>query len=181
MPNYLEIEVKFLEVNVPKMRKKLLELGFKHFPRELEVYQYFDFPDKSVSKKGLLRIRKEHGKAMLVFKTRKKFSTAKEMFETEVEVSDFEKTVQILEALGLECVSDCEKKRESFQKGKFSVEIDTLPGIPAFLEIEGPNISEIAKLVQKLGLEMNDGKNWGGGQVLKHYGIDIETKRVLKF
>ena len=176
-----EIELKFLEINPSKVRGRLLKLGAKHSPEELQKINAFDFPDYRLEKqKAVLRLRREHGKTMLCFKKLQKSKKARQMREIQTEVSSFEKTKQLLEAIGLKLIGDKEKKRESFKLGKTSLEIDTFPGIPSFLEIEAENSKEIEKTARLLGISMKKATKMRGEEVLKHYLKD-KYSRIWKF
>ena len=94
--------------------------------------------------------------------------------ELQIEINDFRQAELILNALGLKRVKYWEKYRTSYHLGKVKVEIDELPGIPPFIELEG-NREEIEKFVSLLGFSMEDTTSMHGGKILKKYGRDSDN------
>ena len=177
----LEVEVKFLEVDVPTLMKKLTQLGAKKtFEGEITA-TYFDFPNGSLREKGtLIRLRKKGNMVELTCKQRTNTaSTAKENMEFEIHCTDFDTTKQILEKIGLmdmgktsdaNKIENTGKHRTSYAIGNVHFEFDTFPGVPTFLEIEAQDVETITEWAQKLGLDMQDAKPWTGKDLLRHYG-----------
>ena len=175
-----EVEVKFLEVDVATLTKKLIQLGAKKvFDGEI-IAHYFDYPDSRLRAEGkLLRLRK---KGDIVELTLKKSinpkSLAKESHELEVNCTDFETMKTILLESGFtyrkplpgeEILNTTDKHRASYSLEGAHFEFDTFPNIPTFLEIETQSVEAIQAWVHKLGLNMQDAKPWTGRDVLKHY------------
>ncbi len=65
-----EIEVKFLNINPEKFRKKLLALKAKRiYPETLMKIKTFDYPDKKLEKIGAwIRVRNEGNKITFSYK-----------------------------------------------------------------------------------------------------------------
>lgn len=182
----IEQEVKFLEVNPAEIRNKLLSIGAKHLPEEIQSYRIFDAADGSIIREhSLLRLRKEHGKVVLAFKKKNENEgNLRRMEEIEIEVSDYDLSTQLLLELGFVLVREMEKKRESFEWKGIKVDVDTYPpqlGIPTFLEVEGNDITEMKNLIEKVGLNWDDGKSWSGLELMKHHGIQIEKIKSTTF
>lgn len=91
------------------------------------------------------------------------------MFITEVNVSDFEKTLQILEKLGFKKAYQGQKHRQSFQLGKIKFEIDTWQDIPTYLEIEAPTEKDVKAYVEKLGFTMSQTTTMNMMQLEEYY------------
>ncbi|MEK6899929.1 MAG: class IV adenylate cyclase [Nanoarchaeota archaeon] len=165
-----EIEIKILEIDLPSTISKLEKLGAKKtFEGEMSAI-YYDYEDRSLSGKGrLLRLRKKGEKSELTFKEKITQTDAKVMDELEVIVDDFDLTQAILKKLGLKEVKSAQKYRISYSIGAVHFELDTLPGIPTFLEIEAPSLDILKSYVLKLGYSMKDAKPWSGKDVLKYY------------
>ena len=72
--------------------------------------------------------------------------------ETELSVDDPERATQLLDALGYRSVLMFEKRRDRWRLDECHVEIDTLPHLGCFLEIEGPSKETILAVRQKLGM-----------------------------
>ena len=65
-----EIEAKWLDIDLAKMRKRLLEVGAKLFAKErLMTRKVYDYPDKRLEKiGGWIRVRNEGDKITLSYK-----------------------------------------------------------------------------------------------------------------
>jgi adenylate cyclase, class 2 len=166
-----EIEVKILEINVEEIEKKLKEMcAVKVFDGEL-VNIYFDYQDRHLEKEGkVLRLRKTDDKIILTYK---KFITqkdAKVMDENELEVQDFELMGRILKGIGLFPLYEFKKNRKTYELNRIHFEIDESPNIPAFLEIEAPDLKTIYEIVLKLGFSKKNVNSYSIKEVLEHYG-----------
>lgn len=184
----IEQEVKFLDVDPKTVREKLLANGWKHYPESMFSFRVFDYPDRRIQMNlGLLRLRKERGKNVLAFKQQvmeNETSEAKQMKEIEVEVSDYEKTTQVLEEVGFGITREIDKKRESFEKNGIHVDVDTYPpqmGVPPMLEIEAKTVDEMKEAAKELGFDWKDAINWNGWKVFEHYGIDLKNIKEVRF
>ena len=149
-----EIEAKFLDIKKETIRKKLLGLGAKMIkPEILMKRKTYDFPDLRLEKiQAWIRIRDEGDKITLSYKRlldRSLHGTK----EATVTVDDFEIAGQIIESLGLHCMSYQETKREEWQLDDCEITIDTWPWIPSFVEIEAPNERVIKMTAKKLGFD----------------------------
>ncbi|MBI4919544.1 CYTH domain-containing protein [archaeon] len=122
----------------------------------------------------MLRLRKEGEKAILTFK---KFSEenkdAKSLKEVEVEVSDLNKTKEILEELNLIPISSSRKLRTSYEiegvKFEFDKYLDENDFIPEFLEIEAHDNIILHKYINLLGFSKEDCKPWSFFQIKEYY------------
>ena len=170
-----EIEVKILEIDKKTIENKLRMLGAKKvFDGTVEAV-YYDFPDGYLEKQNkTLRLRKKED----LFETQIEFTSktpvsrkkAKIMTEYEVCVDDYDAMKNVLESIGLQECKSLTKQRVSYAIGHVHFEIDTLPDIPTFMEIEAPDIKTLEKQVAALGFKMKDAKPWSGKDVLEHYG-----------
>ncbi len=160
-----ETEVKIFNINKEEIEEKLISLGAKKvFDDEVESL-YFDFPNNSIrDRKQTLRLRKMGNKAFLTFKNTISNDSAKIRDEVEIEVSDFEKTRNILKALGLSEWLKTRKHRTSYKLKDARFEIDKYYDeydfIPEFLEIETDNVKTLYKYVELLGFKREDCKPW---------------------
>ncbi|MFH0701413.1 MAG: class IV adenylate cyclase [Candidatus Woesearchaeota archaeon] len=165
-----EIEVKILEVDVPKIVKKLEDLGAKKTLDTEQEIIYFDNNERTFSKNNLLRLRKNGKVIELAHKKKMSKKGVKIAEETEVHVSDFEKTRKILEGIGFREIRKATKHRISYHLPGVSFELDTYPEVPTFLEIETEDEKLLKEYVKKLGFTMKDTKAWSGKDVLRYYG-----------
>ena len=165
-----EIEVKLLEIKKDKVIKRLEELGAeKVSDGEMNVLIY-DFEDERLSRNSdLVRLRGYNGDSVLAFKRKISKGSTKIMEEYEVKVDNYNVMKDILKNMGLRIIRDYSKHRTSYKLGKVHFDIDTIPGIPTFMEIEALDEETVKKYVVKLGFSLEDAKPWTGKDLLKHY------------
>src|SRR3989338_11672972 len=103
-----EFEIKFLEVDVPELEKKLLSIGAE----KVGEYDYkrtiFDYPDLRMNKReACLKLRTDGKETTLTYKERlgvKSNDTSlpdEGMKEIEIAVDDYQKTYDLLISIGL--------------------------------------------------------------------------------
>ncbi len=159
-----EIERKILGINKADVlaRIKRLKPAPKRLFQGLVRVKYFDFSDHSIHRKhDLLRVREFTEKGAppyteFAYKTHRGVKKACKHFdEMEVRMAGpkaFEEISRFLLGLGLQQTVYYEKRRTLYKWGKIKFELDGHPGIPAFLEIEGPSPAAINKSIKLLEL-----------------------------
>jgi adenylate cyclase class 2 len=150
-----EIEAKFLNIDVEKIREKLRETGaVLKYPERLMKRKVFDYPDASLYKEGAwVRVRDEgDGKITLSYK-KLVDRTLHGTKEINLDVSNFETMCNFLQACGFESKSYQETKREKWLLGSSEITIDIWPWIPTFLEIESETEEDIHKVSNLLGFD----------------------------
>lgn len=97
------------------------------------------------------------------------------MTETETNVSDPEKTEDILLAIGFEKVRTVSKRRRSFvlEGSEGKIEIDEYPGIPPLLEIEAESPEAVERVAKTLGFSPSDLVADSVKDLEKRYGIQL--------
>jgi adenylate cyclase, class 2 len=148
----IETEVKFHLPEPETMRAQLLALGARSLGRCREHNLRFEAPDGRIARsRSLLRLRQDRD-CTLTFKSVAPGADPafKQMIELEVQVSDFERMLSVLTALGFQPVQTYEKWRESFEMSDTIFCLDELP-YGHFLEIEGPPEAVVAA-GRRLGL-----------------------------
>lgn len=173
-----EIEVKFIEVDLPQLKKKLKRLGFRRvFPptlfRELHFKhilfkegRFFDF----------FRLRAAGKKVTLTVKKAIPNTKFKVREEREIQVAaTFEETWKLLESMGFQVRRRMEKFREEYERGKFKVEIDRYPGMAPYIEIEGPGRNGLRSLAAKFGLDFKKATTDTAPQVVRKAGLDPDN------
>lgn len=103
--------------------------------------------------------------------------------EHEVEVSDFDKTLELLESLGgYTPRSVQENRRIAYDMNGVEVSIDSWPKVGDLIEIEGPSEAAIHAVAAQLGIRAED---LTGVSVEQYYqdklGIDVKTVDHLTF
>lgn len=180
-----EIEAKFLNVDFDEVRERLKKLGgVCEQPMRL-MRRVIIEPDfiKEAGENALLRLRDEGDKITLTWKEFRNQSLTG-AFERAVTVSDFDETVEILKAAGLEYRSYQESRRETWTLDEVEVVLDEWPWINPYIEIEGPTEASVEEMAEKLGFNWNDAV-FGSADViykleypnLKNRGV-IDVKEV---
>lgn len=161
-----EIETRIIDIDVDKIRKKLIELGCKKVKEENQVNNIYDFPDRTLlNNKGYARIRTIDDKlnnSFHSYMTVKKLISQEKykiMDEKETEILDDNMGKQIFEALGLILVESIKKYRESYRYKNTLIEIDindkSFCPFP-YIEIETSYEKELEQIVNLLGYTMKD-------------------------
>ena len=153
-----EIEVKFPQIDIEDMRERLQKAGAVcEQPMRLmrRVYMQTKYQREHHT---FLRVRDEGDKITLAYKQRADHaaSTIDGTKEIEVEVSDFEKMIEIIRLLNLPPVTYQETRRETWKLGEAEIVIDEWPWIKPFIEIEAPNETLVREAADKLGLDWAD-------------------------
>src|SRR3989338_5413546 len=159
-----EFEIKFLEVDVPELEKKLLEIGAE----KVGEYHYrivlFDYPDFRMNNDNAwLKLRTDGKEEFLAYKQRIGVRSPDAsipddgMKEIEVKVDDFEKTYALLCAVGFIVKREDEKKRIKYQKGETAFDIDFWPQLPPFLEVESNSMENARDSARELGFDPDKG------------------------
>ena len=181
--NNKEIEVRFLDINKPALVGKLEALGA--IDNGEELISEIAFYDKELTwmnkELKVLRLRKSKGAVQLAFKHHHAM-VADGTKEIEVEVSDFDKTREILEIIGLVPYRQVEKKRHTFEFGEVTIDFDTWPTVPTLVELEGESEDSLKDVAQKLGLPWETAVFEPSIIYLRtRYNIPIEKVRVFTF
>ena len=103
------------------------------------------------------------------------------MQETEMEVPSMQETNQLLEALGYAYRSYQEKKRTTYLLEGHEIDIDTWPGIPTYMELEGTDEEDLSKILALLGYTMADTISCTSDQVYALNGKNMLEMREIKF
>jgi|CXWL01.1.fsa_nt_gi adenylate cyclase class 2 len=162
----LEIEIKARVDSHEPVRRQLQAAGAEYIGRVIEVNRFFDNADCSLRRQGRgLRLRScdtgtankaaEGGcppSATLTYKGPLRESPLKTREEVELDVSDVDAMARLLQSLGYQERVLFEKRRESWRFGGCHVELDELPRIGCFVEIEGPDEAAILRVMSRLNL-----------------------------
>ncbi|MEO6508954.1 MAG: class IV adenylate cyclase [Patescibacteria group bacterium] len=186
--NNIEIEARFLDIDIKKVHKKILEIGGKDLGEDLftEVILY----DKELTWKDQIkffRIRYSKNGTFLALKHfqygKKLHGAAKPVVkEIELKVDDPEKTKAMLEDAGFISYREQEKKRHSYELGDIILAVDTWPSTPPYLEIEGDSEKKIQEVAEKLGFKWEDAVFRGAGYIIEMYlPVTVRNLRYLTF
>jgi adenylate cyclase, class 2 len=160
-----EIETKILEVETNSLIKNLEALGAEKTQEVVLTVDWFSLPglDKD-HQPWFLRVRSySTGKIEVTWKGKHEIEGAvRKVLEVNVFVDNHEKMKMLFEAIGLFCYAHQEKKRISWKLENVQFDLDTYPGMPAYLEIEAGSEKEISDMVKKLNLEKHE--TWNDGE-----------------
>lgn len=130
-----------------------------------------------------VRLRKTNDKVTLATKhiLANNNTSLQQMLETEIEVSSFAGANDLLVQLGYYFKSYQEKRRLSYRLFEHQIDIDTWPGIPPYMEIEGESEEDISNIIEKLGFSLADTISCTADEVYRIYGKSMFESRELKF
>jgi adenylate cyclase class 2 len=155
----VEIEIKMKVDHLAPVRDRLRELGATPAGEVMETNVFFDTPDRALLASDCgLRLRRsrnhatKHEKLVVTYKGPRAEGQVKRREEIEVGVDGADSTEQLIERLGYVRQLSFEKRRETWKLDKCTVELDSLPELGSFVEIECPTEADVMKLREKLGL-----------------------------
>jgi adenylate cyclase class 2 len=145
--------------NLSPVRARLKELGAEHVGENLETNTFFDTEDRSLlaADEGL-RLRHNQntttgaGEHIITYKGPRQHGKLKSRDEVELSVANSHDASELLERLGFVRMLCFEKRRESWKLGGCKVELDELPYLGAFVEVEGPSEEPVLAVREQLGL-----------------------------
>lgn len=149
-----EYEVKFVNVDIDKVRKKLKSSGaILEKPMRLMRRVTIETPDLK-TKDAFVRVRDEGDRVTITYKQFDSLSIngAK---EHEIIVNDFNESIALLGAAGLPYHSHQESRRETWKLDDAEVVIDEWPWLDPYIEIEGKDENHVQKVACKLGFDYN--------------------------
>jgi adenylate cyclase, class 2 len=153
-----EIEAKMKVADLELIRQRLVALKAVREGTELETNIFFDLPDAELRKAGKgLRIRVAIGDGdkthcTMTFKGPLLPGELKTREEIEFSMDNAQAAQLLLERLGFVTTLSFEKRRETWQFEKCKVELDLLPLLGTYVEIEGPGDEQVLSARKALGL-----------------------------
>lgn len=176
-----EYEAKFLAVDVAGLQARLAALGAAQaLPRTLLTRKIFE--NDSLDGGAWLRLRDEGTRSTLTLKQVTDATTIDGTKEIETEVADLHAMADILRRVGLTEVRYQENYREEWRLGEVAFDFDTWPGLPTFLEIEGPDEASVRQAAELLGLDYSEARFGSVDEIYKsEAGRDILAEPTLLF
>ncbi len=153
-----EYEAKFYPVNKEEYRKKLEAIGAKLVVPERKMIRTLgDHRQNPMLPNNVyLRVRNEGNQVTLSYKT---FTDEKgnltDQKEIEVQVSDFERIVEIIELVGFKFNFKQENLREEWMYKNAQITIDSWPGLEPYSEIETDSENKVKEIAEELGFKWN--------------------------
>jgi len=155
----LEIEAKMAVPNVKPVRATLERLNATGGALTLETNIFFDTPDRALLKAGSgLRLRTNHDAAsgrethVITHKGPLLAGGVKSREETELTVENAADAADLLAQLGFSKTLTFQKRRESWKLGGCKIELDEVPHLGSFVEVEGPDEPTVMRVREQLGL-----------------------------
>jgi adenylate cyclase class 2 len=155
----IEIEAKLKVAGPEPVIKALEAAGAVHVGDHIETDSFFDTRDRTLlaGDRGLrLRIARNlntnESQCILTHKGPVGHGPLKKREETETAVGNAEAMSRLLEQLGFIQWLRYQKKRRSWKLDECKVEVDEIPHLGHFVEIEGPSDEAVMKVRERLGL-----------------------------
>jgi len=155
----LEIEAKYSVAEHEPVRAKLRAAGATRLGCVMETNRFFDRSDESLRHAGCgLRVRAaevidgEPVSATITFKGPIRAGAMKVRPEFELNVADAHKAADLLAQLGFAEFFAFEKRRETWRLRDCLVELDELPRIGRYVEVEGPAEASVVAVAELVGL-----------------------------
>ncbi len=167
-----EIEAAFINIDKDQLRERLQQVGAKLLQPEILMKRVvFALSDHS-----FLRVRDESNRIVMTYKDVQSLSLTGTQ-EINVEVSNYQDTIDILKASGLRAKADQETLREEWELDGVELDIDTWPWIPSYVEIEGPSVEKVQAVAKRLGFDMQDAHYGSVDQIYKLY-YDVDSQDI---
>lgn len=177
--NHIEYELRVLEINDEEIKNKLNELNAILIENVIQKRYIYDF--NPVEPNKWIRLRTNGTKTTLTIKNVES-SNIDGTREMEIVVDDFDTTNEILNELGYIPRAIQENKRTKYDLNGVEVDIDTWPGIPTYLEIEGSSEKEVYDTLELLEIEKDKSTSLDVQSIYRDvYGIDLNKIPNLSF
>ncbi len=176
-----EIETRFLDIDKAALLAKLAALGARDLGDEkLDEVIYHAADGSWVGKRKFIRLRKTKDKVKLTYKENvaQAVDSAREI---ELTVSDMEKCGELFEKIGLIAMRRLEKYRHTFTLDDVTLDIDTWPKVPPYVELEGPSVEALQATSARLGLDWDKRFDGDAREVFRKYGYDMDKLTVITF
>ena len=153
----LETEAKIQVADHGVLRSLLVQLGAQPQGQQLEVNIYFDTADERLRQADTaLRLRCTDKKNVLTYKGPQTKNRYKQRLEVQTTVAEAQAMQAILQQLGFRQSLLFEKRRDSWLLNNCRVELDELPLLGNFVEVEGPSEQDIDQVLGQLELDKED-------------------------
>ena len=173
-----EYEVWVLDIDVDGFIKQIEKLGAIYVNKYEQKRYIYDFNPKIDNK--WIRLRTDGFKTTLAIKEYQSTEIGGTK-EIEIEVSDIEKTDEILNQLGYFKRSIQENKRIRYILNDVEIDIDTWPYLNTYVEFEGKNKKSVQDLLKLLEIDENSITTMDAQDIYLANGFTLEDLNNLKF
>lgn len=157
----IEVEAKVRVTDHDAVTRRLVELKAEPVASMMESNIFVDSTEKRLhtADRGL-RVRRivsqngqgEAEQVTVTFKGPRQPGKLKSRREVEFDVSDEQAAMDLFAELGMHEVIRFEKRRERYRLDDCTIELDEMPYLGCFAEIEGPNDKVVLAVREKIGL-----------------------------
>ena len=173
-----EFEVRKLNIDKEKFIEKIEALGAKYVNQYFQKRYVYDFNPKVENK--WIRLRTDGYKTTLAIKDYQSTEVGGTK-ELEIEVSDFEKTNEVLNQLGYFKRSIQENKRIRYVLNNVEIDIDTWPHLNTYVEFEGKSKEAVFSLLKSLDIAEDEVTTMDAQDIYLANGYTLEDLNNLKF
>jgi adenylate cyclase class 2 len=178
-----EIETKILEFDENALRESLGKAGAEYLGKRSLRRVVFDAMPGTTEQDEIIRVRTDGSRTTLTWKYRdNRKGSLDNTEEIEVDVSDFDKTVEIISKLWKgKPPYHQETMLETWRCMGVEIAICTWPLVPPFLEVEGESESDVRNAITELAITGKEIGNMGLAYVFERYGQKGKDAGDLKF
>lgn len=170
-----ETEIKLALGDMDK--EDFIDTCLKKFPELIrsESFQrdtYYDTLDMQLqSKDFVVRVREHNGIAYVALKSPRIYLSefVQKRIELEFVVNDIDNIINQIRSQDLKPIAVIEKKRITLKGNDFVIEVDELPYIGSFIEIESKSVDKVDEIYEKLHIEKLE-------KVKRNYGELLDEK-----
>lgn len=177
-----EIEVKFLNVDVGVLTERMKRIKAKDKGEDtLREIVFYDSGLKWKKENKFARIRSTSSGILMTYKKSDE-TTVDGTIEIELAIDSTERGKAFLEAVGLVAYREQEKRRRSFIMRNVMADLDTWPGVPTYLELEGPSEDALKEAAESLNLDWSKRELGTASRVIQDiYNIPVKSYRHFTF
>lgn len=167
-----EIEARLLDIVEEDFIKKLKEHNATFVGDWLMSRNVYDF--KPIDDNKWIRLRTTGEETTLTIKEIVD-DGIEGTHETEIVVSDFDTTNEILNKLGYFARGSQTNRRIRYILDDVEIDIDFWPMIPTYVEFEAGSVEKIQNLCKKLDIDFDSLTTMSVPEVYDHYGHNVRT------
>ena len=177
----IEIETRFLDIDKAGLIEKLKKLGAIDMgEKTLNEIIFYDKKLEWIEAHRFIRIRKINDSIILTYK-HNKYQSIDGANEIEFGITDMNEAKIFLEIMDLIAYRTQVKKRHTFKLDGVTIDIDTWPRIPVYVELEGNSVEDLRKVAQKLEFDWEARFDKDARYIYMKYGFDFDKLRVVTF
>ncbi len=186
MNAHAEVEIRFLDIDKEALIEKLRVLGAEDKGEQmLRQTIFYNLAENWRENNRFVRLRSDANGIEMTYKSHTKAGNTEgdllSVIDISTPISDMEKMEVLLEHVGLTAYRHEEKKRHTFILDDVTIDIDSWPQIPAYVELEADSEEVLRTVAEKLGFSWDDIFWDNAAKVMEKYGIDVLNKRYFTF